>query len=107
MVSVTAADASTPPSPIRASIGMQSPPVVHAANLVSPAVVDVSHAPTVDVCPRRPTVDHIVFANVDLSDVHIAIQSIPVSNGWAIPDSVPDARPIFVTNSGAIDDAVS
>lgn len=86
-----AVDASSPASPESSSIGISIVPVMHAADLILPAIVDAGHAPAVDVCPRRPVVDDVVSANVDLANVHVADL---VTNSIAKIRAITDIWPI-------------
>ncbi len=50
--------ARAPTRPKGRSIRMQALPVVHSADLILPAVIDVGYSATVDIRPRWPIVNY-------------------------------------------------
>ncbi len=95
MVPVAATDAGAPPGPKGATVGMNTPPVVHAANLVSPTVVDVGHATPIDVRPCGPIVDDVVPADIDLANIDVSIaHRRPISNSVSDPIAISDSRAV-------------
>ena len=89
----SAVNADAPARPKGRSIRMNSPPVVHSANLILPAIVDAGHTTSINIGPRRTIADANVIADIDLADIHPSVVnditvSNAISNLGAITDSV-------------------
>ena len=122
----TAVNADTPARPKGRSVRMNSPPVVHSANLILPAIVDAGHTTSIKIGPRRTIADGDVVTNIDLPDIYRPIVndvvsnivSIAISNVWSIADAVAHTRSIAdavahtrsiadaIVDSGSIPDAI-
>lgn len=109
----TAVNAGTPTRPKGRSVRMNSPPVMHATNLILPAIVDVGHTTSINIGPRRTIADGDVIPDIDLPDIHPPIVndvvSNVISNVGAITNSVTDAGSISnsITNTRTIANSVA
>ncbi len=80
---------------------MSTTPVVHSANLSSPSIVNVGHAATINVRPRRTVVDYRVSTDIDLTNVDSAIQIVAASNRRTVANSIAVSDTTTVANSAA------
>lgn len=91
---ITAVNAGTPARPKGCSVRMHSLPVVHSANLILPAIVDVGHTTSINIGPCRTIADGNIVAKIDLPDIHP-----PIVNDITVSDAI--------SHVGAITDAIA
>ena len=102
---ISTVHAGSPTRPIGRSVRMSTLPVVHAADLILPTIVDVGNSAPINVRPRRTIADRCIFANVDLANINWSIVDQIVSGPIAdvrpvtdvVADSITDIRAVSVS----------
>lgn len=90
-----------PTRPEGSSVRMNAVPVVQAANLILPAIIDAGDSTTINVRPRRTIADCRVLTNVDLTNIDRSIVDQVIAGPIADVRSVSDVVADSVADIGA------
>ena len=91
-----------PTRPEGSSVRMNAVPVVQAANLILPAIIDAGDSTTINVRPRRTIADCRVLTNVDLTNIDRSIVDQVIAGPIADVRSVSDVVADSVADIGAV-----